>query len=431
MRLDNLRGPADHELKSRYEANMVLCGTEQVTARPSITPSSPPKKPLTADSIDPRLVHAQPNQYVSPNLSGTLTVAEDHYYRYRNCVLDEYLQTSGTIPSWRQQLQQAAMPSLPNRPTYPISGRVRVYEGQPLYLASSKLQASMYVEDLGHRQDPLLPEACVGNTRTSDSSIMLAFAQPVHESFDTATATHTELTFVGPPSLLHGVTFVDQSSPHRQQSLQQLTVYAKPTRRLTDTSPFQDGGVNTTPLVTPAIPVISPNNDEKFSSAVISASGIAHLEGNQWTEAVEKRVQEFKLLSQREKAQKILHLHQIQHFPDAYLQPSSPKRLDISTQPLASHKAAPMFDCTATENAYQPPQSQPPRNNYQQQHHQVKMQIRNGPALLSFTNHPGFSNIRSTFPRVQYGLPTNTTPVQEQTNVRLTRLPIETDLNWK
>jgi hypothetical protein len=61
--------------------------------------------------LDPRLLYALPGQYISPNLPGTLTVAEDQHHRRNNLEFQQFLTTRPAHESWGQHqhmLTQAA-----------------------------------------------------------------------------------------------------------------------------------------------------------------------------------------------------------------------------------------------------------------------------------------------------------------------------------
>lgn len=76
-------------------------------ARPTLL-----KPALTENQIDPRLVYAQPGQWVLPDDSGILTVNQDQHYRRQNQLLVKYRQPRNFLPSWEQQLQSAATPNV-------------------------------------------------------------------------------------------------------------------------------------------------------------------------------------------------------------------------------------------------------------------------------------------------------------------------------
>jgi hypothetical protein len=93
---------------------------------------------------------------------------------------------------------------------------------------------------------------------------------------------------------------------------------------------------------------------QAYASGSIPVADIAHLRGNEWAQQAQQRVREFSGLSQHEKAQKLMEL----------------QRTQTARGPL------------------QPIAPQPQQPIQQQTQH-------------SFANHPGFSNIRSTFPNAQ------------------------------
>jgi hypothetical protein len=88
-----------------------------IAGAPIRVPPVPPKAVPMDDQIDPRLVNAMPGQYTYPELSNTLTVEEDQYYRYQNHLLKESRERSAA-PSWLKQVQQAAMTTLPEQASY-------------------------------------------------------------------------------------------------------------------------------------------------------------------------------------------------------------------------------------------------------------------------------------------------------------------------
>jgi hypothetical protein len=94
-----------------------------------VVPPVPAKATPTEDRLDPRLVNAQSGQYVSSNLSGTLSVAEDQYYRRQNRALDEYSQYSDALLFW-QHRTNAVYQSIPSQQLTPQQFPI---EAMPIY----------------------------------------------------------------------------------------------------------------------------------------------------------------------------------------------------------------------------------------------------------------------------------------------------------
>jgi hypothetical protein len=120
-----------------------------IAGAPIRVPPVPPKAVPMDDQIDPRLVNAMPGQYTYPELSNTLTVEEDQYYRYQNHLLKESRERSAA-PSWLKQVQQAAMTTLPEQASY--QDRSWGHGRQPVPPVQSR--APSYSQNLGQRQSP-------------------------------------------------------------------------------------------------------------------------------------------------------------------------------------------------------------------------------------------------------------------------------------
>jgi hypothetical protein len=63
------------------------------------------------NNIDPRLLYAQPGQWISPGLSGTLQPTEDQYYRRQHQDFEERCARARANKAWRQQFHTAAYSS--------------------------------------------------------------------------------------------------------------------------------------------------------------------------------------------------------------------------------------------------------------------------------------------------------------------------------
>lgn len=86
------------------------------------------------NSIDPRLCHAQPGQYVDSNALGLLTPTEDLFYRRHNKRLDEYDAVRSRI-IWHQQLQYAATTPVA-QPAPKQAHHANMYSQHPAYVSA-------------------------------------------------------------------------------------------------------------------------------------------------------------------------------------------------------------------------------------------------------------------------------------------------------
>ncbi|KAF2822330.1 hypothetical protein CC86DRAFT_300720 [Ophiobolus disseminans] len=306
MRLERLRQAAeDEEL-----ANLTL------------PPTPPPKTAPTEEQIDPRLIYAQSGHFVSPELSGALTVADNHYYRRQNQMLSDYRQNNAAVSSLEQPLQEAARPT--SRSLQHVSTGGYSYGQAATYPSpSNQPQAPSYVQSLGQSQGTFAPQVRNGSVGA------------------------------------HNTTFVYQQFSPQQLPLQHLPILAKPNHGLTE-QPYRNNAPATTnsAMMTHAgVP----------ASAAIPTADISHLRGNDWAQMAEQRVRDFGMLSQQEKAQKLIRLNQA---PPA----QSP------------------FDSSPT----------PPQKAYHEPSREGAVQQASGPAAQGFENHPGYSNIRSSFPAIPF-----------------------------
>ena len=359
----------------------------------AIAPPPLPKAAPTQDQIDPRLIDAQPGHYMSPELSGTLTVAEDQYYRRQNQMLDDYRRNNAAAPSWQHQLQQAATPN--PQSSHQVPGRGWSYVQPARYISPTKQsQAPLYVQASGQRQGPLVPQAHHGVVGGSCNDLMSPPArrlppfQSLYQSFPGVGDAYSAAgpTSVEVPQRKNGFAY-EQFTP-RQQPLQHFPILPKPSQSPNQQPLYHSGPTTPTQNFVPLAQSTVPQ------SAAIPTADIAHLRGNEWAEVAQQRVREFNELSQQEKAQKLLQLHQAQAEG-----PSAP-----APQPQHAH--------------YQSSQQTP-------------AQHANGQTGQGFTNHPGYSNIRSVFPDIQFNGMMSANQSQRQDNVGTTGHPFGTDPRWK
>ncbi|KAH7406624.1 hypothetical protein DE146DRAFT_647967 [Phaeosphaeria sp. MPI-PUGE-AT-0046c] len=197
----------------------------------------------------------------------------------------------------------------------------------------------------------------------------------------------------------------DAEWTHPQQSQHEL-----PSRPTHAPSYIQHLGQRQSPYVSPGLsgdanvdtsmrasfsvrPPVSQHAQSSMGSGAIPMADIARLRGTDCSNAVEQRARDFRMHGNPGVN---LHQHQFTGFADMYspalmyqgpnpiMQPSS-----ASTVPFYSGATAPL------------PAQQP---------QDIQMQGCPGTGVPEFVNHPGFTNIISSFPDWQYGAPTNSTP---------------------
>ncbi|KAF2124518.1 hypothetical protein P153DRAFT_411588 [Dothidotthia symphoricarpi CBS 119687] len=129
-----------------------------LSARPAV---EPPKAAPTEAVIDPRLLHAQPGQYIAPGLSATIAPADDEYYRRQNRLLEGVHARNAATSSWVRQLQAAATPVLTDLPQNHVSGvyanHGSPYQQQhtPSYAKTLEQHLTSYPHQTGYR--PIAP----------------------------------------------------------------------------------------------------------------------------------------------------------------------------------------------------------------------------------------------------------------------------------
>jgi hypothetical protein len=333
------------------------------------------------DQIDPRLINAQPGQFVLPQVPEMLSYADDHYYRRQNQSWDEHRRHVSRTPSWQHQLQHAATTT--PHPSVQVPGRGWSYGQSPI----GKPQAPSYVQDLGQRHGAFAVQAPTGAAGASYNATLgpplsrvASFQSPYHPSVPQARAYPADGSYVG-GQLQHHTSLAYREVPTQQQLMQM---------------PPSDHGINygpviTTPSRSPAANAASSTPAYASGSAAIPTADIAHLRGNEWAEMAQQRARAFSMLSQHEKAQRLLQMQQPQ----------------------------------AAQGPFQP-------NPLQPQLQQGLMQLQNADPTQHFSNHPGFSNVRSAFPNTQFiaGMDPHQAPAQKD-DVEMKGLPFGTDLRWR
>ena len=294
--------------------------------------------------MDPRLVQAVPGQFLYGDMFGFLTVGEDQHYRQQNRLLNESRRRDAGA-SWREQLQQAAMTTLPEG----MSHYVPRTSQQPVPPIQS--QAPSYVQNLSNQ----VP-------RTGQQTV-----PPIQ--FQAASP------YVYNPG----------HRPHRHQPYPppQQQVRVPPTQARAP-GPIRRGPIHNSPAApiaaaasTPVLPTINPN-----------------VHAAEFAENVEERQRAFETLSKTEKATVLLSLLTAQgnHDPRgrARARPTGLHRQQNSLAQRPLPVPGPLR-VSAQAAARQP---LPVPGNQQQ--------------VAGFVNHPGFSNVTSSFPNVQQNRGGNT-----------------------
>jgi hypothetical protein len=356
-------------------------------------PDPPPKAAPTEDKIDPHLIHVCPGQYVAPKLSGTLTVAEDQYLRNQNRLLEQYHQRNPPVPTWQEQLHQAATTNLADNHPYQgsnnawIHGKRSVHNPQPVEsLTPSNAQ------DLGWRQSPYSTQtkSIIGNT----AIVITNQSMPIHmlqHPFAPTTSVHPPARLQQPSG--SGVAYPSVLPP---QQAQHLPVRTPSNRGFAVNQAFQaspggmisaDAPSGKSAPITDTHPLIAANNP---------TADLAHLRGNQWEEAARRRAHEFNMLPKEHKEKKVSEFLQSNAPANIGLEASQPNRHSGLVQDYAT-PVAPGCGTPAVSNEHQlaPQQTQ---QAYRYQHQQPGAQTDRGHGAQSFAHHPSYSNATSAFP---------------------------------
>ncbi|KAF2032841.1 hypothetical protein EK21DRAFT_86851 [Setomelanomma holmii] len=343
-----------------------------------------PKPAPAEEQIDTRLFHAQPGQYASSAFPGVLTVADDQYFRYQNLLSQRRQRQDHPIdPNWPQQLQNAAaIPHTQEHPSLQIPGRGWTYGQPPVYgLPPHQVQAPTYVQHLGQRDaaygDQAFSTGFPALNRASAGSGMQQAAHAPYVPHTSWDATNHSLI----PPALH-----PQDTPMMtawQQHRRPLPILHKPVVGSPLNSPMHRGPVHNDDAA------MAQSN--LHSSANIPVSDIAHLRGQDWNDAAEQRVREFSLLTPREKAERLLQLRRMQPSSAEGKQDMKPQSFSVQGLNMAGwegHQHIPQ------------PGSQPQAQSGVQPTQQPEVNM-NG-AQNGFLNHPGYSNVKSSFPDTLY-----------------------------
>ncbi|KAF1916642.1 hypothetical protein BDU57DRAFT_240110 [Ampelomyces quisqualis] len=254
--------------------------------RPFLVPPPPTTKLPTEDQIDPRLVYAVPGEYTSPQLSGTLLLNEDQYFRHQNQLIYERRRRGYLGHSWLEQVQHAAgavsSPYAPANHPVPPPGYAHNQGYGKLIPPKSRLRRQ---NNLAHRPLPHLQQ------------------QAPYRSFEPATQQVQYHPFQAP---------IQQVQYHHIQALTQQPQYHP-----IQPKPQQLAHYNSNQPIHPRPPnMMAPNatNPSTYPSAPqpsIPVSDIAHLRGQDWNAAAEQRVREFQLLTPRQQAERFIALSNI------------------------------------------------------------------------------------------------------------------------
>jgi hypothetical protein len=323
-----------------------------------------------------------------------LTVAEDYYYRQQNRLLDEYQQRHNHIAhiSGRQQLQNAtAVPNLQERTWFHIPSRGWTYSQPSMYGSPlEQPKAPAYVQDIGRRQGTVTRHAGLRyveqyNVTHGGHKGTLGASCAFYAPCGPGESIYGEPVLPTAAPLLHMPTL-----PHSQQQLNALET-------------LQEVAVNvprTTPVPTCMIrndkPSLTHSNAQP--SATVPMADFVHLGGINWSDAAAQRNREFKVLTKREKAEKLLQLQHTQPLLSEEWEAvplENSHLLDQHSSLLPSSELGNM----STRVAFQPVPQQPPQ-------HPAQPAQKIGVGMVSgqkyFTNHPGFSNVKSSFTNLQY-----------------------------
>jgi hypothetical protein len=297
---------------------------------------------------------------VAPSLSGTLTVTENQHYRQSNKLLSNYRQQ-------QRREQHSATSALPHHrsPRDPTSGWASGQQYVNNAVPAQTLLLS-YVQSLGQRKRPH-PMQAMPNSENINPDGPICHAKP----FDMLQQPYTPAASAQPAMRPASQYCNAYAQPMPAPQPQQMRQY--PVQPMSRPGSCPTSGVQTSPMApaTSAMPAASAAHWLNSTATAIPTADIAHLRGNQWTEAVGQRARDFKL-----------QLHQ------------QPK---MSMQELSDPaNPAGVFGRAAASNMYQPAPSQPQRAHHQPQQFALQMQPDQGGQ--GFANHPGYSNVMSAFP---------------------------------
>ena len=319
-------------------------------------------------------------------------MADDQYFRHQNHLLVERRRHDNVAPSWHPQPRQATA-SHPHSAVQP--GREWSYG----HVAHGQQHAPSYVQYSGQRHDSFAVQPPIVTTVASNNNVMGSPPQRWNSTW----SSYQPLAPGGPAHRAPAPPqqkwkFAHQGAPSQ---LQHYPVRPGSTQNVGYPPALHDGRLAATSPGVAGASDVAPAQGHLSGSAAIPVADIAHLRGNEWAEQAQQRVRQFSGLSQDERAHKIMELHHAQATPG----------------PLQSVLQQP-------QHSFQ---------QYPQQHGESS----SSHAMLSFANHPGFSNVRSTFPSTQSMAAmsrSNHTQLQLQSqndDVRVTCLPFGTDSNWK
>jgi hypothetical protein len=268
-RIEKLREAAEVERKGEGLMEILqVSSTDRATARPLLDPLTQHKAAPKENEIDPRLVSAQSGQYVSPSLSGTLSVIEDHYFRQQHRALDGYRQ-NGSFPQPAQR--QLATLSPPKQPLHRGTSNEGTYGMQTAFdSAPVRSQVPTCVPSLGLPEWLSTPQPQVSHVsgHNNTGGALHVFRVPLSTSVAVEPPGATHLY-----TLKNGTTFRYRPVPPQQPPSQNSGIEA---------ASFQ--GLN----LDPPFPTRS---NEAFPSRVI------HLHSEQWNEAAQRRADEFSFLT--------------------------------------------------------------------------------------------------------------------------------------
>ncbi|KAH3987474.1 hypothetical protein HBH70_008670 [Parastagonospora nodorum] len=334
----NVASGAWREYEEGRLEGLRLVAEEEKKVNLTVVLDPPPKAAPTEDEIDPRLINALPGHYVAPSLRGTLTVVEDQYHRKSNASLRRYRQQQQAAANVRPQYRAPTVPGTEDWQQYPRNA------------LPVKTLASLYVQGLGQQYTrnsmPL---------RTLAPSYMQGSGQQQHPQ--PMQAVHGPYS---PPSQYNTPYAYQPSSVPVPQQQQMHHYPAQPTA-------MQAPWPNVSAIASPSGLMSPPANavhQPHSTPTSITTADIAHLRGNQWTEAVEQRVHDFNHQSRPQSFQ-----------ANSYQQPTMPtqQRTDTPT-PTGIFGQVPMYQSAPAQS-----QQTYPRG---------------------LAHHPSFSNVTSAFPDV-------------------------------
>ncbi|KAF1936830.1 hypothetical protein EJ02DRAFT_438276 [Clathrospora elynae] len=375
----------------------------------SNTTISPSKIGTIEALIDPRLLFAQQGQYTTPGLSGSMTVAEDQYYRQQNQELKQYQARGPAHEPWReqpqlpasynasgrasafhsntgypQQVQQhhtSAMPVQKILPAYDGAGRSSQYHQ---LAQQQQQQAPAYIQHLGRRQLP-------------------AHIPPLRKQHMPAPTAHMYIPIQPQPQFSHPPP-PQVYQPSNQTQPQQPANY----------SALQPKSIN--------LPSQNTRSSNSCLPILTNPAGITEAgatTGNGAQRHAEPLPREaFLKLSREEKCRRILELADLNRLRAAEEAKAQHNRAPRQ-QPLVS-PATLAFNAVTRKGMVTPPNSPQlmgqgmgqaisvpaPGHQTQQVSVYATMSLPAQGGGGGFMNHPGYSNIMSAFPAPQFhGLP--------------------------